>query len=169
RPKPLARPDDAMLAASRRARRSLGGTGSPPRIHQLREAVPAWPPLHQKAQRTVFGVPATLHSPRSSCRERPPSIFLSYAILKVTLDLEFTLADTRGFVPMQVRKHDLAIRQSNARNALSLAPSTAPVALPQSVKFPDTRARRDGFDDGEFTDDLKEHAEIVTNRRGGVN
>jgi len=70
---------------------------------------------------------------------------------------------------MQFRKHDLAIRQSNARNALSLAPSTAPVEPPQSVKFPDTRARRDGFDDGEFTDDLKEHAEIVTNRRGGVN
>src|SRR5690349_13266792 len=76
-------------------------------------------------------------------------------------DLELTLADASGFVPMQLSTNYLARGQTHSRNAFPLPPPSAAVTFAQTCQFADTRAHGNRFDGRELSNDFKVHDTIV--------
>ena len=86
-----------------------------------------------------------------------PCLYLS----QKSLDLELTLADASGFIPMQLSEDCFTRSQADPSNAFTLAPSSAAVSLAQTRQLADTRARSNGLDCRELADDLEVHDPIV--------
>jgi hypothetical protein len=76
---------------------------------------------------------------------------------KEVLDLEFLAPDAGGFVPVYFSQMNRTIRQSDPRNALTLAPTAAPIEPSQTGNFANFRASGEGLDVGNLAENLEAH------------
>ncbi len=69
------------------------------------------------------------------------------------------------FVPVKLRLADVAVfDEANERDALEFTPTCFSISFLQVTKDPDSLVNRNGFDLGEFADDLEVHARKILSR-----
>jgi hypothetical protein len=80
------------------------------------------------------------------------------AFSQKVLDLEFLLAYSGRFVPVNLGKADSSILQSYPGYSLTLSPTSTTIQLPEPGHFPDARANGERLDLRDFADDREVHA-----------
>jgi hypothetical protein len=78
-------------------------------------------------------------------------------------DLEFSFADTRCLVPMDLSVTNAAVLQPQLSHTFTLSPVATAVQPAQAGKFSDARARSKGFDLGNLTNDAEVHSTFCVN------
>lgn len=69
------------------------------------------------------------------------------------------------FVPVKLRLADVAVfDDANERDALEFAPACFSISFLQVTKDPDSAVDRNGFDFGEFANDLEVHERRILSR-----
>jgi hypothetical protein len=80
------------------------------------------------------------------------------AFSQEVLDLEFLLADSGRFVPMNLGKADSSILQSYSGYSFTFSPASTTIQLPEPGDFPDAGANGEGLDLRDLADDREVHA-----------
>src|SRR5450759_2433294 len=76
-------------------------------------------------------------------------------------NLDFALAKSVRFVPVNLGPDYSAVLQTDSRKAFLFLPSTDPVILPSPRQDPDAGALRDCLNSGYFADDFKHETKFT--------
>src|SRR5450759_1925055 len=86
-------------------------------------------------------------------------------LVEESLDLDVPATDAMRFIPVKLRLADVAVfDEANERDALVFTPTCFSISFLQVTKDPDSLVNRNGFDLGEFADDLEVHARKILSR-----
>jgi hypothetical protein len=83
--------------------------------------------------------------------------YFTLNLIKISLDLHFSLADAMGFVPVEFNSAYPITSETDSSNSFALAPASFSKLLSQAVYFANAMRKGNRFDLSDFTYYFKVH------------